>query len=341
MRGKRLDADLRRAVITMCNRGMSHDNVAKFTGVSPRTVSRILWELKKLGDKAVMHKRTRLPEHDSRKADFWIKLANVKDNGLEYMALGGAADGCLAPGQEALSQQHDLLPLGIVELCVSFGRAVTVEAEAGCFVARQGPDSIFAAFSKLCPSLCILEDKGRKARTRPEKVSSLFFNKALEHCGGFERQKRRKWRPEEAGRESGTWMFGRRRWIDPSSEEDLYACRIQYRALLTKFPVGIEIPSYFDVTEVLRELRQSWLSKNPDIPDLKTKKPSERKKRSDKDGKTMASVGREREGGGGGVGGERARSRGGGVTLREGGERDMCGQVTGGVATIVWAGIRP
>ena len=95
-----MDADLRRAVITMCNRGMSHDDVAKFTGVSPRTVSRILWELKKLGDKAVMHKRTRLPEHDSRKADFWIKLANVKDNGLEYMALGGGSGwlSCSWPG---------------------------------------------------------------------------------------------------------------------------------------------------------------------------------------------------------------------------------------------------
>ena len=257
MRGKRWNADLRKAITTMVNRGMAHDEVAKCTGVSVRTVSRIMWEIKKFGEKAVLEKRARPPDEDSRKIDFWIKVSNLKAGpGLPSVDDGNGGN------MDEIARQR------MIDLCISFGRSVTIEAEPGRYVARLGSDSLFSSFCKLFPEFCVMSDADKKTRSSTDKVTVQFFNKALEHCGGFERQRRKNWRPGELGKEAGTWMFGYRRWIDPDRPDDLSRFRSEFRSFLEKCPLMQSVPSELEVLKVVREIRFSWLQKSPDIPDL-------------------------------------------------------------------------
>ena len=43
-RGKRWDADMRKAIISMCLHGLQIDQVARLTGASQRTISRVMLE---------------------------------------------------------------------------------------------------------------------------------------------------------------------------------------------------------------------------------------------------------------------------------------------------------
>ena len=176
-RGKRWDADLRRAIVSMCARGMHHDEVAWHTGVSARTVSRVIAQRKQHGEAAEEARRAMPPEDDARRMDFWVKIARLKAQGRTHAEV------------EAQLPPDDARALWVVDMCVAFGSSVTAPAEHGRFVARAGPESLFAAFSALFPDLCVLEAAEKKACKGMQKVSISFFNRALEDSGGVERQR--------------------------------------------------------------------------------------------------------------------------------------------------------
>ena len=264
-RGKRWDADLRRAIVSMCARGMHHDEVAWHTGVSARTVSRVIAQRKKHGEAAEEARRAMPPEDDARRMDFWVKIARLKAQGRTHAEV------------EAQLPPDDARALRVVDMCVAFGSSVTAPAEHGRFVARAGPESLFAAFSALFPDLCVLEAAEKKACKGMQKVSISFFNRALEYSGGFERQRCKRWRPGEAGREAGTWMFGCRRWIDVACWHDIEHFRRWQRAFLARLPADVRVPAEYHTVHVVRRISLSWLSKSPDTPCLPLPPPADRK----------------------------------------------------------------
>ena len=256
-RGKRWDADMRKAIISMCLHGLQIDQVARLTGASQRTISRVMLERRQNGDQVAEARRAPPPEHDARRLDFWARIEQLR---LEQ--------GCTQAEAEANLSPDDVRAVRIVDMCVFFANALTVGAEHGRFVARAGPDSIFAAFSALFPDLCVLEEAERKACAGMDKVTISFFNRALEYSGGFERQRRKKWRPGEAGREAGTWMFGCRRWIDFTSWQEMAHFQRWFRAFCDRLPAHVGVPSEFHIMHVVHRISISWLSKTPDIPGM-------------------------------------------------------------------------
>ena len=241
----------------MCLRGLQVDQVSRLTGASQRTISRVMLERKQNGDHVAEARRAPPPENDARRLDFWARIEQLK---LEQ--------GCTQAEAEANLSPEDVRAVRIVDMCVAFANALTVGAEHGRFVARAGPDSIFAAFSALFPDLCVLEEAEKKACAGMNKVTRSFFNRALEYSGGFERQRRKKWRPGEAGRESGTWMFGCRRWIDFTSWHEMAHFRRWFEAFCERLPAHVGVPAEFRIMHVVHCISISWLSKCPDTPGM-------------------------------------------------------------------------
>lgn len=114
----------------------------------------------------------------------------------------------------------------------------------------------------------MLEEAERKACSGMDKVTRSFFNRAVEYSGGFERQRRKNWRPGEAGRESGTWMFGCRRWIDFARWHEMAHFRRWFRAFCERLPAHVGVPAEFRIMHVVHCISISWLSKCPDTPGM-------------------------------------------------------------------------
>ena len=84
---------MRKAIISMCLHGLQIDQVARLTGASQRTISRVMLERRQTGDQVAEARRAPPPEHVARRLDFVDDAEGFRLAGRhEAVALEGGLD---------------------------------------------------------------------------------------------------------------------------------------------------------------------------------------------------------------------------------------------------------
>lgn len=140
---------------------------------------------------------------------------------------------------------------------IFFAHTVTKKSASRLdFVARSGPLSLFASFSKMFPAYARTDD-GCGFR---DGVTEVQLNKELQR-NGFSRTRDRRTgatKKSDDPKGAGMYLFSHLQWKDPSLAEDREALVAKYEQMAEKFPLIMSSCKLDRFLDVISSFQKEW-----------------------------------------------------------------------------------